>query len=108
MAHTFPFMYAPHEHGRYFCHRVLSVVRSGFLTAPQGGVSAPPAQFGDSGPHPLMLILLDQARADLKVGATPRPRHTRSASLIPPENSTAKYDHVDFRGPSKSNRVERD
>jgi len=32
VAHTLPFMYAPHEQGQHLCHRVLSVACSGFLT----------------------------------------------------------------------------
>ena len=36
-------MYAPHEHAQHPCHRVLSVACPGFLTVPQGGMSAPPA-----------------------------------------------------------------
>jgi len=32
VAHTLPFMYAPHGHGQHLCYRVLSVACSGFLT----------------------------------------------------------------------------
>ena len=32
VAHTLPFMYAPHGHGQPLCHRVPSVACSGFLT----------------------------------------------------------------------------
>ena len=35
-------MYAPHKHAQDPCHRVLPVACSGFLTVPQGGMSAPP------------------------------------------------------------------
>jgi hypothetical protein len=34
---------APHEHAQHLCHRVLSMACPGFLTVPQGGMSAPPA-----------------------------------------------------------------
>ena len=34
---------APHEHARHLCHRILSKACPGFLTVPQGGMSAPPA-----------------------------------------------------------------
>jgi hypothetical protein len=45
VAHTLSFMYAPHEHARYlFFHRVLSMACADFLTVPQGGMSAPPAE----------------------------------------------------------------
>jgi hypothetical protein len=36
-------MYAPHEHAQHFYHCVLSLACPGFLTVPQGGMSAPPA-----------------------------------------------------------------
>jgi hypothetical protein len=32
VAHTMPFMHAPHEHGQHLCHRVLCVACAGFLT----------------------------------------------------------------------------
>jgi hypothetical protein len=43
MAHTLPFMYAPHEHAQHPRHRILSVACPGFLTVPQGEMSAPRA-----------------------------------------------------------------
>jgi len=43
VAHTLSFMYAPHEHAPHLCQRVLSMACPGFLTVPQGGMSAPPA-----------------------------------------------------------------
>jgi len=45
VAHTLSFMYAPHEHAQVLCHRVLSKACPGFLTVPQGGMSAPPAAY---------------------------------------------------------------
>src|SRR5208283_359053 len=35
VAHTSPFMYAPHQHGQHLCHRVLTVAGSRFLTLTQ-------------------------------------------------------------------------
>src|SRR5437867_12893220 len=48
-------MYAPHEHAQHLCHRVISMACPptlselrracpGFLTVPQGGMSAAPAR----------------------------------------------------------------
>jgi len=37
-------MYAPHARRQHSCHRVLSVACPGFLTVPQGGMSAAAAR----------------------------------------------------------------
>src|SRR2546427_10967260 len=45
---------APHEHAQHLCHRVLTMACPGFLTVPQGGMSAPPAvdrEVRGHGPH---------------------------------------------------------
>jgi len=43
VAHTLLFMYALRRHAQHLCPRVLTRAGPGFLTLPQGGMSAPPA-----------------------------------------------------------------
>ncbi len=44
-------MYAPQEHAPNLCHHVLSMACPGFLTVPQGGMWAPPAEIDDFEPQ---------------------------------------------------------
>ena len=79
---------APHEHAEHLRHRVPSMACPGFLTVPQGGMSAPPAK--RFGVRQLAAALSSCELARRQTWFTQGPKHGQQAGLI---ESDSKLPH---------------